>query len=183
MVGVMTILEGPLREEAKRLWQLFEDEYGSVGVQTFAHPNLTFGAGKCEDVSALDKALAGVTQRLEPFELVVRGIDAFQEPARVLFLSIAQTDELMRVHRTIHGVLALYCPEIASYYRPQSWVPHVTLAMGDLTEEAFNRARADLSCYRSGLRDMANNISLIQPRNDPAGFEIVSRHRLGAESR
>ena len=57
-VGVVSLLEGPARDEALRLWQLFETEYGSRGVQTFPHPHLTFHAGACLDVAELDDALA-----------------------------------------------------------------------------------------------------------------------------
>ena len=52
-VGVLSILEGVARQEAHRLWTLFEIVYASTGVQSFAHPNLTFQVGLCRGVDSL----------------------------------------------------------------------------------------------------------------------------------
>ncbi len=52
-IGILSILEGDLADEAKRLWQVFETRYASKGVQTFDYPNVTFQGGDCHDMAAV----------------------------------------------------------------------------------------------------------------------------------
>jgi 2'-5' RNA ligase len=178
--GAMTILDGPLRDEALRLWRMFENHYGSVGVQTFAHPNLTFGGGTIRDPRALAAHLEDLAETLEPFELRITGIDVFHEPQRAVYLAVEPTAELTRIHRSVHQVLEQHCEALVELYRPESWVPHITVAMGDLSQENFERALEDLSNYEPRPVQLARQISLDQSKTVGSGFEVFSRWNVGS---
>ena len=146
-IGVLSILEGDALIEARRLWKLFEVEYASRGVQTFAHPNLTFQAGVCDDVDSLGQALIALSQRVLPFEITIDGLTFFPSPSRVAYLRVTPTAALRQIHRAVSEILAAHCTELFHNYQPENWVPHVTVAMGDLTDENRARATRDLAGY------------------------------------
>ena len=143
-VGVLTILAGPARQETERLWRLFETEYDSRGVQAFAHPHLTFHAGTCLDVAELDDALSELCQELHPFDVIIDGLGYFDAPSPVIFMKVEPTDELRALHRRIGEFMGFHCVGMYENYLPPKWVPHVTLAMTDLTPANFERAWRDL---------------------------------------
>ena len=177
-VGVMTLLEGAARDEALRLWRVFEREYGSVGVQTFAHPNLTFGGGACGDVEELGHQLERLARDLQPVEVHISGVGFFDEPRRAAFLEVAGSEPLEQIHRRIDHVLQHCCNDVFGLYRPGRWVPHVTVAMGDLSPEAMERARQRFSSYDASFVHSARKICLVRAMTDGPGFEVVGRWRL-----
>jgi 2'-5' RNA ligase len=175
----MTILDGPLRDEASRLWRVFEVEYGSVGVQTFPHPNLTFGAGRSRDAHALAGRMENLSKGFGSFELRVTGICCFSEPHKVVFLRVALTEQLAAIHRSVDRVLQQHCEDLFEHYRPAAWVPHITIGMGDLSQEAFERARTELSAYNRDLMQSACELSVVQSALEGPGFEVVRRWKVG----
>ena len=179
-VGLMTILEGPLRDEVLRLWRVFEVDYGSVGVQVFDHPNLTFvGAGTC-DLARMLPSLEELSAELPAVELKVRGIDCFHEPDRVVYLGVELSNELAKVHRAVDDLLVRRCDGLARLYRPGSWVPHITLAMGDLTQGAFDDARERLAEYDREYVVVADRISLVQSAPQDQGYEVLGQWAVGS---
>ncbi len=172
-VGVMTLLEGPLCDEAKRLWRVFEEEHGSVGVQTFAHPNLTFGGARTYHLQTLATRLETEIGNLPSFELRVDGVDHFREPERAVFLRVVLTEELAKVHRCLDRVLSGSCEDLFELYRPSSWVPHITVAMGDLSQREFDNALSQLSEYSRQYVQNVDRISLVQSVGDGSGYEVL----------
>ncbi len=178
-VGVMTLLEGEARNEALRLWRLFETEFGSVGVRTFAHPNLTFGAARCDDPRSLSMRLEALAQRLETFPVRISGVGFFDQPQNAAFLGVEKTPALEQVHRAVDEVLQRRCMEVLSVYRPASWVPHVTIGMGDLSREALERARTYFASYDRSFVYTARRITLVQSANAGPGFQVTGHWQLG----
>ena len=175
-IGVLSLLEGPARQEALRLWQLFETEYDSRGVQTFAHPHLTFHAGTCLDVSELEVALTKLCQEFHPFEVLIDRLGYFDEPTPVIFMRVVPTPQLLALHRQIGEFMGFHCVGLYEHYLPDRWVPHVTLAMGDLTPANFERAWRDLRGLRPQFRQVLSNMHLVR-RDDETGLvEIVASY-------
>lgn len=178
LIGVLSILEGDVLTEAQRLWRLFETEYASTGVQSFDWPNVTFQAGHCDDVSRLEDDLGTLARNLPPFEIVVDGLAHFESQPKTVYLQVLPTDDVRRVNRAVNEMLEHHCAKVFKPYRPKNWIPHVTVAMKDLTDEAFDRAINDLRDYHPFYRQTISNINLVQALNDMKRIEIIKSVRL-----
>ncbi|MBI5035444.1 MAG: 2'-5' RNA ligase family protein [Chloroflexi bacterium] len=161
-VGILSILEGDVLNEANRLWKLFETEYGSVGVQSFDYPNVTFQVGKCQDVARLANAIPALVRPLQPFEIIVDGLVRFESYEKAIFLRVQLTEELRRIHKIVSQLLGQYCENLIDYYLPEKWIPHITVAMTDLTPEQFKRAMHDLRDYCPYYRQTLSNLTLVR---------------------
>ena len=117
-IGVVSILEGEAYAEIKRMWQLFENEYDSMAIQNFPHPHLSFQGGTSRDLKTIDLKLQNLTSRMNPFPVVLGGIDTFEKPERVIFLSVAKTKELQKIHKKIDNLLQEYCSQTFRFYTP-----------------------------------------------------------------
>jgi 2'-5' RNA ligase len=176
-VGVLSILDGAMLDEARRLWKLFETEYGSRGVQSFDHPNLTFQAGLSSDVSALTAALSCLSRDLHAFEIIVDGWGCF-EVANVIFLNVVLTPELRHIHEVVYRKLQAHCVEPFAYYLPGQWHPHITVAMDDLGDADFCRAKQDLRAYHPRYQLILSNIHLVQLNRQSGRIEVIQSYAL-----
>ncbi len=90
------------------------------------------------------------------------------------------SNELAKVHRAVDDLLVRRCDGLARLYRPGSWVPHITLAMGDLTQEAFDDARERLAEYDREYVVVADRISLVQSAPQDQGYEVLGQWAVGS---
>lgn len=176
-VGVLSILEGAALVEARRLWRLFEAEYGSKGVQSFDHPNLTFQAGYCSDIGALSDTLSLMSCSLHAFEITIDGWGCF-EAANAIYLNVALTTELRRIHEAVNRIVQADCAELFANYLPDQWQPHITVAMDDLGDADFCRAKQDLSTYHPRYQQILSNLHLVQLDRKSGHVEIVQSYAL-----
>lgn len=177
IVGVLSILEGALLDEAVRLWKLFETDYHSTGVQSFDSPNVSFQGGNCQQVAAVQAALSPLTRRLSPFEIIVDGWSTF-EASNVVFLRVLLTAELKRIHQLLNDLLQQHCHEVFAIYLPTRWQPHITLAMQDLRDDGFERAKRELRDYHPRYQQVLSNLHLVRWCHDTGRIEIVHSYAL-----
>ena len=177
IVGVLSILEGALPKEAERLWQVFDRQYGSIVVRSFDYPHLTFQGGQCDDVVSLRHDLSCLCRKLTPFTVVVDGWDCFR-PANVVFLDVVPTDQLLRVHQAISELLRRHSGQLLPRYLPARWHPHITVAMGDLSDEMLARALSDLSEYHPKYQQEFSTLSLVQRVHEAQHVDLVASFEL-----
>lgn len=161
-VGVVSILEGDVYKETKRMWRFFDREYNSKAIQNFAHPHLSFQGGICEDIKMIDANLKKLSAQIKPFLIRIEGINSFKEPDRAIFIKVVRTKTLQRVHEKIDALLRKYCSQTFKLYSPQNWHPHVTLACEDLTQRNFQKAKKDLENYHPRYKLKVHNICLVK---------------------
>jgi 2'-5' RNA ligase len=161
-VGVVSVLEGELYKESKRMWRFFEREYNSKAIQNFAHPHLSFQGGICEDIKMIDANLKKLSLQIRPFPVRIEGINTFKKPDRAIFMEVVRTKTLQRIHKKIDALLGKYCSRTFKLYSPQNWHPHVTLAHGDLTPNNFQKAKKDLENYHPRYKLRVHNICLVR---------------------
>ena len=73
------------------------------------------------------EVLAGVAP---PIHLTFNSFGVFPTAEWVLFLGVTVTDSLNQLHSSFHSWFADYRTGLRSYYAPDHWVPHCTLALG-----------------------------------------------------
>jgi 2'-5' RNA ligase len=177
-LGVVSILEGEAYNETKRMWRLFEKEYDSRAIQNFPHPHLSFQAGISEDLQAIDLHLKKLTSQISPIPVAIGGIDTFEKPERVIFLSVTRTKILQSIHKKIDKLLQKYCSQTFKFYSPQDWTPHITLAHGDITSHLFRKAKKDLENIRPLHKLVLHNVCLVRWYDKDRRIRIYKKYIL-----
>jgi len=161
-VGVASLLTGVVKQEVLRYWELVEREYGSVGVKSFDYPNLGFQGGDCEDVKSLGNELQELILQVNSIEIQIHGFDYFTHPNNVIYLKVVPSTELQQFHKKIHNIMAKHCKTVFSYYIPETWVPHVSIAMEDLTLENLKKFQHNFSEYSPLFKQKLSTIALVE---------------------
>ena len=149
-------------------------------MRSFDHPNLTFQGGSFQDVPALIPALSALGRQLEPSEVVVDGWSCYQ-PSNTVFLKVALADQLQQVQHKVHALLEGHCQDLFAHYLPTEWQPHITVAMDDLSDVGFDRARRALRAYHPRYRQVLSNLHLVELPQEPSCVEIACRFMLGRQ--
>jgi 2'-5' RNA ligase len=181
-IVVASRLEEALGEEVWRWWRLFESKYGSRQVRTLPHPHITFQGGRCGDLAGVERSLSDWVLALLPFEVVIKGLGYFEGASPVVYLRVVNTEVLATVNREVNRILACHCDSMADECAPENWIPHVTLAMGDLDMEAFQRARRDLLGCHPEYQQMVGNICLVRLEEGAGRARITRRWCLSESS-
>lgn len=174
-IGVLSILEGKPYKVVKKLWKIFEEKYNSVGVQVFSHPNITFQAGETENLKQLKKDFEILVNEIKPFEIEVDGFGHFDK--KVIYLKVKKNSGLIEINKKVNDFLRSYCFKLFEYYTPKNWIPHITLAMGDLTKENFEIAWNELRNKKFRFKQRLHNLCIVKWY--PSGkIKIVKKFNL-----
>ena len=174
-IWIVAILEGKPYRDVKNLWKLFETKYNSVAVQIFSHPHVTFQGGKTNNTRQLKKDFQEIASEVKPFEIRVNGPRHFGK--RVIYLDVEKTRELIETNDLIDRFLRARCHGLFEDYAPGNWIPHVTLAMDDLSKRNFQKAWVELKDTRIEFRQKLHNVCIV--RRYPDGkIRIGKRYEL-----
>ena len=173
----MSILEGKPYREVKNLWKLFETKYSSVGVQLFSHPHVTFQGGKTDNTRLLKIDFQWINSKIEPFEIEVNGPRHFDKKA--IYLEVEKTPGLVQIDKLINRFLKVHCHGLLEDYTPGNWIPHITLAMDDLTAGNFQKAWTELRHSELRFRQKLHNVCIVQ-RYPDGKIRIGKRYELQA---
>jgi len=176
-IGIASLLTGNERDVVLRFWNVFETEYNSIGVQSFDHPNLGFQGGSCSNIVSLKDELSHLCVALSPFKVIIEGFGFFEVPSKVVYLKVSKTDELIEIHKKINNSLAKYCGNLFEYYTTEKWVPHITLAMDDLSETDFNNFKERYKDYFPSFTQTISNLALVEFKNN-GRVELLSNFEI-----
>ncbi|MEI5908068.1 2'-5' RNA ligase family protein [Bacillus spongiae] len=176
-IGIASILTGNERNEVLRYWDLFETKYNSIGVQSFDYPNLGFQGGNCSSIDSVKDELSNLCMELPLIEVIVEGFGFFEAPSKVVYLKVLKTDELIELHRKINDYLAKYCEDLFELYIPEYWIPHITLAMGDLSETDFNSFKESYKDYSPSFKQTISKLALVEFKNN-GRVELLSSYEI-----
>jgi 2'-5' RNA ligase len=178
-LGVVSILEGEAYVETKRMWRFFERKYDSKAIQNFPHPHISFQGGVSEDLRTIDSKLQNLSHEISPFTVTIGGVDTFEKPERVIFLSVKRTRILQSIHKKTDDLMQEHCSWTFRYYTPQNWIPHVTLAQRDITPTNFWYAKKYLENQRFKYELTIHNICLVRWYDQGRKIRIHKKYVLG----
>lgn len=174
-IGIVSNLEDEPYRLVKRFWNLFERKFNSVAIQDYSHPHVSFQVARTHNIKELKKDFERIAAKIRPFEIEINGVRHFDEKA--IYLKVEKTARLLKIHRLINGFLEDHCYGMIEYYTPGIWIPHVTLAMDDLTKANFRKAWAELKDARIKYRQRLHNVCLVKWY--PGGkIKIAKRYEL-----
>ena len=101
----------------------------------------------CQIASHYDEAqLTSLVEQLAhqaiPFPIQAGGLALFTGLHPVLYVPIVRTIELSHFHQRVWQAISQTGEGIPSYYEPNSWMPHITLAEHDLQAESLAQIMA-----------------------------------------
>jgi hypothetical protein len=163
--GVVSLLDPEHYTAVEGIWDELERELGLQGVKVTPWPHISYQLGDydLDILPGILEKLAGATPRLE---IETTGLGIFSGLQPVLYVPVVRTAELSEFQRLLWTVVGTACRNASDDSWVSNWMPHVTLAAGDLDASNVADAIKLLSARRFDWRMTIDNLAYID-----AGYE------------
>jgi 2'-5' RNA ligase len=140
MQGIVSLLDADSEQAVRSLWDELAREWNLREAARLAPiPHISYHVAEGYDLARIGLVMRRIGADAPPLNVRITGFGEFTAVGPVLYLAIARDTALDSLHASIWK--ALDDGDIARnswrLYAPETWVPHVTLAMGDLTAETL----------------------------------------------
>jgi 2'-5' RNA ligase len=145
MHGVVSLLSAPFSGETLRAWNTLERKHGLRGIRMTPYPHFSWLIATEAPQAGLRQALAEVAAETRPLVVRAGGIGIFPGPNPVIYLSVVKTEAMARLHQRLWERLEPLLAGRSPLYAPGNWMPHISMAYGDVSVDNIGAAVADLS--------------------------------------
>jgi 2'-5' RNA ligase len=134
--GIVSLLDEEHATRVHKLWAHLRDEFGVRFLyEQVPIPHFSYHVASVYDREKTKTLLSEIAARMKPFTAKTGGLGIFTGAQPVLFVNVARSPELARMHDTLWPALAALSEDAQAFYQPTAWMPHITLAQGDLSHD------------------------------------------------
>lgn len=177
MAATASVLDDGHAAKVVELWDLLEAELGVKAVRISPVPHFSYQAARDFDLEVLADVVGKVAAKARPLRIRTAGLGVFTGPSPVLYIPIVRTPELTRLQLALWSAGAVASEKPMPEYHPAAWIPHVTLAQSDLTEELLPKAMALLNRHDMAWDLDVDNLAIVRGRGDQPQ-ELAGRYEL-----
>lgn len=175
MAASASLLDDDHSGKIQELWAALEREHGVSKVSVSPIPHFSYQRARDFDIALLAEIVEKVAAKARPLKVRTAGLGVFPGPAPVVYIPVVRSPELTRLQLALWSAGAVACEEPLAEYHPAAWIPHITLAQGDLTEDKLAPVMVTLNRADLFWEFEVDNLAIIRGRGDQAQ-ELVDRY-------
>jgi 2'-5' RNA ligase len=164
MHAVVSLFEQETQDKIEQIWKLLNQYFGIESMYATPIPHYSYHVSSNYEKEKVKKVLEHAASSVAPFSVKTAGIGIFPGELPVLFMPVVRTPQLTKLHQLLWDGLGCACDmSVGSspLYSPENWIPHVTLAHGDIHVGNLCRIIRMLQTKVSSWEISVDNISLI----------------------
>lgn len=133
MIAIASLLDMHANQQIEGIWDWLEENCGLSEIKLTPLPHFSWQTAEVYDIGLLEAALQELAASLSPFSVRTAGIGIFTGEIPVLYLALVKNKQLLALHEMIWKRILPYSQGINEFYAPKYWMPHISLAYGDVT--------------------------------------------------
>lgn len=178
MHGIVSLLDESLGIRVQALWDGLEQECGLAGIKITPIPHFSWQIAVDYKFARLESTLRSIASETKPFPMRCSGLGLFTGERPVLYIPVVRTEALSRFHRLVWERIWDLSASPSPFYSPDAWMPHITLAHGDLDSDNLHCALEGLTARAFDWEGTVDNLSLVYQTQDQVG-ELRYRLNFG----
>lgn len=91
------------------------------------------------DLDKILPVLSQIAQRQKSFTIRTSGLGIFTSKKPVVYVPVVRSIELSKLHLQIWKEISMFVTDEVDYYDEQKWLPHITIAHGDVTDKNLSK--------------------------------------------
>lgn len=169
MDGIAACLDQPHNTIVRDLWDELAGDFGiSALLQKVPIPHFSYHVAERYDQAGVESVLRKYAALQKPFKVRGTGLAIFTGQVPVLYVPIVRTSELSHIHTALWPHLTEHAVGTSDHYHPERWLPHITLAHGDLSGANLSAVLQRWASRTFEWEITIDNISLICDVGKPA---------------
>jgi 2'-5' RNA ligase len=169
MQSIISKLDPETSSTVRRFWQILYEKCGLTAIYSLPTPHVTWFAAESLELDRIPPILANIASRKTPFTLHTFGLGIFTGEQPVLYLPMVKSFEMIDLHGEIWDQIEPYSQDPKIYYSPRLWVPHITLALRDLSQETLSCAVEAIGFEPIELFVMIDNLIMAESEESSLG--------------
>jgi hypothetical protein len=161
--GIISLLDSRHEKLVKALWADLRSEFGLQGGSGIPFPHFAYQVAGHYNPVALKEALARVAKARPRFKARVSGLALLEDAKPTLYLRLVRNPDLLSFQQAVWQSAFFAANDLAMHYHPDRWVPHITLAHGDLTRDAVPYVLEFLAQRELEWEIPVENLALVEP--------------------
>jgi 2'-5' RNA ligase len=137
MDGIVSLLDPEHTALVEEIWTQLQHEFGLRGIYATRFPHFSYHLADHYDVDRLTSILQTFVRGRTPMEVKTTGLGIFSGGPLVLYIPVVRGPELHQMHADLWNAVAPVSHGLNPVYSPETWMPHITLAYGDVRPEAL----------------------------------------------
>jgi 2'-5' RNA ligase len=139
MDGIVSLLDDEHYAWVEQMWSELDHKYGLRGIYVTPFPHFTYHVAEHYEVEQIEPALKRFASALQCFTVKTAGLGVFTGANPVVYIPVVRSPQLAEFHRKLWEQLGDAGLGVVNHYRPDDWVPHITLAYGDVDKRTLPR--------------------------------------------
>lgn len=175
MAASASLLDDAHVTKVEEIWSLLKSEHGLSGVSVSPMPHFSYQCARDFDIELLSELVAKVAEKARPLKVRTAGLGVFGGPKPVVYVPVVRSPELTRLQLALWSAGAVACEQPLAEYHPAAWIPHITLAQGDLTADRLGAVMGTLNEMDLLWEFEVDNLAIVRGRGDRPQ-ELVGRY-------
>jgi 2'-5' RNA ligase len=167
--AVVSVLDPHYYRQVEGLWEVLERCCELTGIRLTPLPHMSWQVAERYEVEAVTAALKAMSRRLEPMIVHTAGLGVFTGEAPVLYLPVVKSQELLDRHRLLWEALESLGRGVSRHYQPDRWIPHITLAHGEIKAKQVAKATEVLAKIGLSWEITLDNLALVGQEGEDSG--------------
>jgi 2'-5' RNA ligase len=131
MPGVVSLLDEKHYSLIETMWLDLQKEFGKQKLYRTPFPHFSYHVAKHYDLPLLETILQELARDINQFPVKTAGLGMFSGLNPVLYIPMVRTLDLSQLQARIWNEVEKASQDSIGYYRPEMWMPHITLFDGD----------------------------------------------------
>lgn len=177
MFVLISELDQQSTERVQHLWQQLRIECGLKAIYELPTPHLTWFVAEELDILKSLSIIDRLTSETCGFETHCFGLGLFTGARPVLYLPLVKNQAMIDIHQKVWEQLTQCSDKLNKYYEPKFWLPHVTLAVNDVSVEKLYCAIKLLGQETLEIKISIENMIVVAQGADPSN-EVMHQFRF-----
>jgi hypothetical protein len=179
--AIVSLLDEEAKATIHALWRDLEEACGLKAIKIFPIPHFTWQGADYYDISLLEAELEKIARLTPPLVVHTEGLGLFTGPSPVIYLPLVNGPAMLRFHQDMWERVHPMAHNPNRYYAPGTWIPHISLALRDVTHANIGCAMLQLAFRPLNLTLHVNNLALVYQIGDQVG-QLYRSFELTGES-
>ncbi|MCP4418720.1 MAG: 2'-5' RNA ligase family protein [Chloroflexi bacterium] len=150
-----------------------KQRFGVGSPQATGVPHITYHIAPTYDLKTLKQILQETAVSTPPFTVKTSGIAVFTSEKLVVYIPVISTQKLITLHTVLWSRLQTIAQDSHNYFAPSNWLPHISLAHGDITPENIGAIVTWLTSQPLSWDIQVDNLTLIHDDEQHVPFHRV----------